>query len=141
MASTPKDTERLELRLDKQLLASLKSNVKSSKSGNIQELIRNVLADFVAGKKERAVTETARESDIDLRSLLIEAHKANAEANRTIAEQARTIAAMAREGKNAAEPAAYVAPPSGSTADCPEVTPERIEHLRKRREGSAATRH
>jgi len=97
MASTPRDTDRLELRLERRLSDALKTRAKSEGFGNVQELIRSVLADYLAVRKEIAVTETANSStEIDLRALLIEANKANVEANRTIAELTKTITAMSQ---------------------------------------------
>jgi hypothetical protein len=62
---------------------------------NIQELIRKILENFLeSGRDTETTVKPQGNPDIDLRSLLIEAHKANAEANRTIAEQARTITAL-----------------------------------------------
>lgn len=118
MANAPRDTERLQIRVEKRILEPLKSDFKAQKLANLQALVLKILEDYVVGQKKCASAVTpARESDIDLRSLLIEAHKSNAEANRAIAEQARTIAAMAQEQKNApiAEPVIVAGPPSPST--------------------------
>lgn len=125
MASTPRNTEALTLRLERQFAARLREEAKRLQMANLQELIRKLLEELLAKSNSKDVTATSStEPDIDLRTLLIEAHKANTEANkiigeanRTIAELTRTITAMTQEQKNApAEPAGIVES-TGSTVE------------------------
>ncbi len=107
MASTPRNTEALTLRLERQFAARLREEAKRLQMANLQELIRKLLEELLAKSNSKDVTATSStEPDIDLRTLLIEAHKANTEANkiigeanRTIAELTRTITAMTQEQK------------------------------------------
>ena len=96
MASTPKDSERLELRLERRILIPLKDEAKRLKLANVQAHIARICEKHVENTQISPVAVTALSSDIDLRKLLIEALAANAEANRTIARQAETIHALTR---------------------------------------------
>ena len=110
MANAPRDTEPLQLRLEKRIATPLRTEAKKRNFANVQELIRKILEDFLERKNASASTvKPSRESDIDLRALLLEAHK-------NISELTKTITAMVEERKNALTAAAAPDPARGSTA-------------------------
>lgn len=71
--------------------------------------IREKISEANAPRNEKAASQHSPQPEIDLRSLLLEAHK-------TIGELTRTITALTEERKNAPAEPAVVAPASASTA-------------------------
>lgn len=137
MASTPRDTERLQLRLERRIIEPLKAEAKRLKMANTQALIAKILEDFLGGRKQSDATTTpTQHPEIDLRSLLLEAHKANAEANRTIAELTRTITAMAQEQKNAPDATGAERLPASTAPSNPVAQRGRVRVITGLRQGS-----
>lgn len=99
MAAPKKDTKALPLRIETSVIEQLTRRAKLLGSPSVNayaaDILRASLGHSATGEAEKEQTHAHVERDIDLRSLLIEALKANAEANRTIADANRTIATQA----------------------------------------------
>ena len=149
MSAPKKGTRKFQIQLETVYIEELRkvAEVQGEPSANAlaARLIREGLKGGGRSENETSSERPVIGPEIDLRSLLIEAYKANTEANkiigesnRTIAELSRTITALSEERKNApAEPAAIVAP-SASTA--PSATrrqnPGRVRVIAGPRQGS-----
>jgi len=95
MANPPKDSERLQLRIEKRIADPMRAEVQRLKLVNLQALVTKILEHFVATGCQLDTQKTIPPTpDIDLRALLMEAHRANTEANKIIGEANRTIARL-----------------------------------------------
>ncbi|XHR27189.1 MAG: hypothetical protein ACFUZC_14695 [Chthoniobacteraceae bacterium] len=93
--STPrKNTERLPLRIDRKILEKLKQEAARQELPNVQALAVQILTESVQKPAENAEAKvkTTAFTDIDLRALLLDAHK-------SIAHLTGIIAAMEAERK------------------------------------------
>jgi len=113
MSAPKKGTQKFQIQLEASFIEELRrlAEAEGEPSANAlaARIIRENLKNRRAGKTEGIETKSQSASEIDLRSLLIEAH-------RNISELTRTITALTEERKNApAEPAAVVES-TGSTA-------------------------
>jgi hypothetical protein len=94
--STPrKNTERLALRIDRKILEKLKQEAARQELPNVQALAVQILTEAVQKPPEsaEAKVKTTAFTDIDLRALLLDAHK-------SIAHLTGIIATMEAERRN-----------------------------------------
>ena len=116
MANIRKDMERLQIRIPRRIADVMRAEVERRELANLQALITSLCEEFVDQNRQNDTAKAASQPEIDLRTLLIEAHRANAEANKTIAKLSDTIATLSEERKNAPAEPAVIAPASASTA-------------------------
>jgi hypothetical protein len=91
MPTPPKDTERLELRIDRKILKKLREEAVRQELPNVQALAVKILTEAVQNLSAPKVKTTAF-SDIDLRGLLLDAH-------RSIAHLTEVISSLEAEKK------------------------------------------
>lgn len=94
MPTPPKDTEPLQIRIDRKILVKLREEAARRELPNVQALIVQIATELVqkpSGDVEPKNKTTAL-SDIDLRALLLDAH-------RSIAHLTEIISSMEAEKK------------------------------------------
>ena len=84
MAAHKKNTQSVDLRIDREIVALLKTRAESLNYSTVNAYAVHVLTESLgtATEKNTIVPAPSGERDIDLRALLLEALRANAEANR-----------------------------------------------------------
>ena len=113
MSAPKKGTHKFQIQLELSAIEELRKLAETEGELSANALAAKIIRESLKSRRSHKAEESQRKaqsaSDIDLRELLLEAH-------RNISELTRTITAMTQERKNAdAEPAAS-AKSTGSTA-------------------------